>query len=59
MLKFFTDKDTQQSVAVNPDSIRVVCDLGIGPKIVFIDSSYLVVTEPFLEVVARLNERSN
>ena len=59
MLKFFTDKDAQQTVAVNPASVKFVRETHIGSKIVFIDGDkYVLVDEPFLEVVARLNERS-
>jgi hypothetical protein len=58
MLKFFTDKDAQQTVAVNPTSVKFVRETHLGSKIVFNDDKYVLVDEPFLEVVARLNERS-
>ena len=58
MLKFFVDKDTQQTIAVNPTSVRIVRDTPIGAKITFNDSGYVLVTDSFLEVVTRLNEKS-
>lgn len=58
MLKFFVDKDTQQSVAINPNTVRIVREMAIGPKIVFNDGSYVVVTDSYLETVSRLNEKN-
>lgn len=57
MLKFFVDKDTQQSVAVNPESVKVVREVPMGPKIIFNDGSYIIVTDSYLETVSRLNEK--
>jgi hypothetical protein len=56
MLKHFTDKDSRISVAVNPNNVMNVKEVGYGTTICFVDSSYIVVTESFLETVARLNE---
>lgn len=53
--KFFTDKNTKQSVAVNKENVLYVYEFGLGPKIVFIDGSYIIVTDPYLDVVAALN----
>ena len=58
MLKFFNDKDAQQSVAINPSLVKCIRETNVGSKIIFNDGSYVLVDEPFLEVVARLNERS-
>ena len=57
MLKYFVDKDTQQSVAINPDAVRFVREMAVGPKVVFNDGSYVIVTEGFPETVAKLNEK--
>ena len=57
MLKYFVDKDTQQSVAVNPEAVRIVREMANGPKIVFNDGSYVIVTDSYLETVSRLNEK--
>jgi hypothetical protein len=56
MLKYFTDKETRTSYAVNPTSVKYVVDFGLGPKIVFNDGSYIIVMESYLDTVARLNE---
>lgn len=58
MLKYFTDKDARQTVAVNPASVKFVRETTFGPKIVFNDGSYVIAEEPFLDVIAKLNERS-
>jgi hypothetical protein len=58
MLKFFTDKDAQQTIAINPALVKFVREFTLGTKVMFADGSYVLVDEPFLDVVARLNERS-
>jgi hypothetical protein len=57
MLKTFTDKDNNVSVAVNTETVRLVREFQGGTKIIFIDSSYLNVIEPYLETISRLNEK--
>jgi hypothetical protein len=56
MFKYFTDKETNQSIAVNPSRVKYVRDFGMGPKLVFDDGSYIIVMESYLDAVARLNE---
>jgi hypothetical protein len=56
MLKYFEDKDSNISVAINPNSIVCVKETGYGTTILFVDSSYIVVKQTYLETVARLNE---
>lgn len=58
MLKLFVDKDAQQTIAINPALVKFVRENSLGTKVYFGDGSYVLVDEPFLEVVARLNERS-
>jgi hypothetical protein len=58
MLKFFTDKDAHQTIAINPSLVKFVRETSLGTKVLFGDGSYVLVDEPFLEVVTRLNERS-
>lgn len=58
MLKLFVDKDAQQTIAINPSLVKFVRETPIGTKVLFNDSSYVLIDEPFLEVIARLNERS-
>jgi hypothetical protein len=58
MLKTFIDKDTQQTIAVNPNSVKIVRDTPIGAKIIFIDSSYVIVTDSYSKVVERLSEKT-
>jgi hypothetical protein len=57
MFKFFTDKETNQSIAINSNRVDYVRDHNLGTKIIFSDRSYLVVNDPYLETVARLNEK--
>jgi hypothetical protein len=59
MLKFFTEKDTRKSVAVNQNNVKYVLDFGLGPKIVFVDGEYIIVADSYLDTVARLNESTN
>ena len=58
MLKMFIDKDTQQSVAINPNSVKFVRETPMGPKIVFNDGSYIIATDSYLEAIGRLNEKN-
>jgi hypothetical protein len=58
MFKNFIDKDTQQTIAVNPNSVRIVRDTPIGAKLIFVDSSYVIVTDSYIRVVERLSEKT-
>jgi hypothetical protein len=55
MLIFITEMDTQQSIAVHKDNILYIRDFAAGPKIVFIDGSYLIVNENYLDLVSRIS----
>lgn len=55
MLKYFIDKDSQISIAINPNNVMCVKEVGYGTTIIFVDSSYVVVTDSYLETVARLS----
>lgn len=57
MFKFFTDKETNQSIAINSNRVDYVRDHNLGTKIVFTDRSYLIVSDSYLDTVARLNEK--
>ena len=57
MFKYFTDKDTNQSVAINPQNVLCVKEIGHGTKIIFNDSSYVTVVESQMEAVTRLSEQ--
>ena len=57
MMKIFTEKDTGASVAVNVNNVRLVREFTGATKIIFVDSSYVIVTDQYLEVVSRLNEK--
>jgi hypothetical protein len=57
MLKIFAEKESGASVAVNPETVRLVRDFQGGTKIIFTDSSYLNVNETYLETISRLNEK--
>jgi hypothetical protein len=56
MFKYFEDKDSNISVAVNSNLIICVKETNYGTTIIFNDSSYIVVKQTYLETVARLNE---
>ena len=55
--KMFTDKDSNQSLAINSENVKFVRDSPQGPKIYFADNSYVIVSDSYLEAVARLNEK--
>lgn len=57
MFKYFTDKDSKKSVAINPNNVKYVIDSGYGPTIVFVDGIVITVNESYLDVVARLSEQ--
>jgi hypothetical protein len=57
MLRIFAEKETHASVAVNSETVKYVREFQGGTKIIFSDSSYVVVSEPYLETVSRLNEK--
>jgi hypothetical protein len=56
MFRYFTDKDSGISIAVNPDNVYCVKETGYGTTICFVNNVYTVVTESYLDTVARLNE---
>lgn len=57
MLKYFTEKLYGKSVAVNPMHVVKVVDNPSGVTISTTNNNYFDVSEDFLTVVARLNER--
>jgi hypothetical protein len=56
LFKYFTDKDVNQSVSVNPNRVKYVREMAYGTKIVFDDGSYILVEEDFLSTTTRLSE---
>jgi hypothetical protein len=56
-LKFFTKKYSKSSIAVNPDKVICVTQHADGHAFIYSEGVDWEVTEPYLEVVARLNER--
>ena len=57
MLKYFTEKLYNKSIAINPRHVVRVIDNPSGVTIALTTSDYFDVTEDFLTVIARLNER--
>lgn len=57
MLKLFTNPKGQ-SIAINPDNVLMVAEEENGTSIRLPYGTQLV-AEPYLEVVARLNEKSD
>ncbi len=57
-LKFFTEYSTGCTLAINPPNVQTVREVSKGGCIVeFISGSDVRINEPFLEVVAKLNEK--
>jgi hypothetical protein len=56
MFHYFTDKDSGISIAVNSNTVYCVKETGYGTTICFVNNVYIVVTESYLDTVARLNE---
>ena len=54
--KYFTNKDSGHSVAVNPDAVKYVKDSPIGTTLIFADAEYILVTDEYMQVVTRLSE---
>ena len=57
LFKYFTDKESKVSVAINPNNVKYVIDSPMGAKITFVDGIVITVTDPYLDVVARLSEQ--
>lgn len=57
MLKLFTNP-RGQSIAINPDNVLMVTEEDNGTSIRLVSGTQ-VVAEPYLEVVALLNETGN
>jgi hypothetical protein len=55
-LKFFQDKSTNTSIAVNPDQVIFVADSPAGTIVQLTSQRVLNVVESYLDTVARLNE---
>ena len=59
MMLYFTDAQSQQSIAVNPEFVVVVFtaknEEGVEGVIINTTTGNIVVTEPYLDVVGRLN----
>lgn len=56
LFKYFIDKDTNQSVSINPNRVKYLRETSYGTKIIFDDGSYLLVDEDFLSATTRLSE---
>ena len=59
MFVFVTEKETGQSIAVNVNNVAYMRDFPMGPKIVFIDGTYLVVGDNYLHLYNSFNTQSN
>jgi uncharacterized protein YlzI (FlbEa/FlbD family) len=54
--KYFTNKDSGQSVAVNPETVKYVKESPVGTTLIFCDGEYILLTDQYMEVVTRLSE---
>lgn len=52
---YFTEKDTNQSVAVNTKNVSMVREKRSFCELVFVDNTVLYIADPYLDTVARLN----
>ena len=52
---FFTEKDTNESVAVNVRNVNLVRNTEKSVQLTFFNNSVLYLNEEFLDVVSRLN----
>lgn len=52
---YFTEKDTNQSVAVNTKNVSYVRERRSFCELVFVDNAVLFISDPYLDTVARLN----
>lgn len=57
LMKYFTEKNTNISVAVNPNNVLYVKETKYATELFFIDSSYIAVTDSYLDTVCRLSEQ--
>lgn len=57
LFKYFTEKETNISVAVNPNNVLCVKEVKYGTLILFTDAVFITVNEPYLETVTRLSEQ--
>jgi len=57
LFKYFTDKDTNKSIAVNPNTVYSIKETGYGTTICFVNDVYITVTESYLETTTRLSEQ--
>lgn len=57
LFKYFTEKETNISVAINPNNVLCVKEVGYGTLILFTDAVFITVNEPYLETVTRLSEQ--
>lgn len=54
--KYFTNKDSGLSVAVNPDTVKYVKESPIGTTLVFEDGEFILVTDGYMDAATRLSE---
>lgn len=55
LLKYFIDKATNKSIAINVNNVICITEDVWGTKIKFVDGTFCMVTESILESVAKLN----
>jgi hypothetical protein len=59
MLKYFTEKNTNASVAVNPQNVASVRESSGGCILYMVDGTVIKIMEQFLDTVTRLNDKKN
>lgn len=58
LFKLFNDASSNFKVAVNPNQVKYVLNTpSMGPKIIFADNSYIIVSGKFEEVLKQLSEK--
>ena len=56
LFKYFIDKDTNQSVSINPNRVKYLRETPYGTKIIFDDGTFILIDEDFLSATTRLSE---
>ena len=58
LFKYFFEKNTNSSIAINPQNVKFLRELPDGGCIIsFVDGKEVWVTDPYLETTTRLSEK--
>ena len=58
LFKYFFEKNTNSSIAINPQNVKFLRELSEGGCIIsFVDGKEVRVAEPYMESATRLSEK--